>query len=73
LRGTPGIAARVFSTISNINVTLISQGASSINFTFAIVEDGVVEAVRRLHREFFERETNIADCRLPIADCHQPA
>jgi aspartate kinase len=57
LRGTPGIAARVFSTISDINVTLISQGASSINFTFAIEEDRVVEAVRRLHREFFERET----------------
>ena len=56
LRGTPGIAARVFSTISDINVTLISQGASSINFTFAIEEDRVIEAVRRLHHEFFERE-----------------
>ena len=56
LRGTPGIAARVFSTISDINVTLISQGASSINFTFAIEEDRAIEAVRRLHHEFFERE-----------------
>ena len=56
LRGTPGIAARVFSTISDINVTLISQGASSINFTFAIEEDRALEAVRRLHHEFFERE-----------------
>jgi len=56
LRGTPGIAARVFSTISDINVTLISQGASSINFTFAIEEERVEEAVRRLHREFFEQE-----------------
>jgi aspartate kinase len=54
LRGTPGIAARVFSAISDINVTLISQGASSINFTFAIEEEHVEEAVRRLHREFFE-------------------
>ena len=55
LRGTPGIAARVFSAISNINVTLISQGASSINFTFAIEEERVEEAVRRLHAEFFSR------------------
>lgn len=54
LRGTPGIAARVFSAISDINVTLISQGASSINFTFAIEEEHVHEAVRKLHREFFE-------------------
>ena len=53
LRGTPGIAARVFSTISDINVTLISQGASSINFTFAIEEEHVREAVTRLHEEFF--------------------
>jgi aspartate kinase len=53
LRGTPGIAARVFNTISDINVTLISQGASSINLTFAIEEDRVSEAVNRLHRAFF--------------------
>ena len=56
LRGTPGIAAKVFSTISDINVTLISQGASSINFTFAIEEDRVKEAVRRLHEEFFKKQ-----------------
>jgi aspartate kinase len=56
LRGTPGIAAQVFSTISDINVTLISQGASSINFTFAIEEQHVKEAVGRLHEAFFETE-----------------
>jgi aspartate kinase len=55
LRGTPGIAARVFSNISDINVTLISQGASSINFTFAIEEARVEEAVRRLHEAFFTK------------------
>lgn len=56
LRGTPGIAAKVFSTISDINVTLISQGASSINFTFAIEEERLNEAVRRLHEAFFEQK-----------------
>ena len=55
LRGTPGIAAKVFSTISDINVTLISQGASSINFTFAIEEERMHEAVRRLHAAFFSQ------------------
>ena len=53
LRRTPGIAGRVFSTISDINVTLISQGASSINITFAIEESRVAEAVQRLHDAFF--------------------
>jgi aspartate kinase len=56
LRSTPGIAARVFSTINDINVSLISQGASRINLTFAIEEARVREAVKRLHDEFFERE-----------------
>ncbi|HET9713035.1 MAG TPA: lysine-sensitive aspartokinase 3 [Pyrinomonadaceae bacterium] len=53
LRGTPGIAGKVFGTISDINVSLISQGASSINFTFAVEEERVNEAVRRLHQAFF--------------------
>lgn len=54
LRSTPGIAARIFSTISDINVSLISQGASRINLTFAVEEARAAEAVRRLHQEFFE-------------------
>ena len=54
LRSTPGIAGRIFSTISDINVSLISQGASRINLTFAVEETRVRETVVRLHREFFE-------------------
>jgi len=53
LRGTPGVAARVFSAITDINVSLISQGASSINFTFVVSEEKVQEVVTRLHEEFF--------------------
>lgn len=66
LRGTPGIAARVFSTISDINVTLISQGASSINLTFAIEEARVKEAVTRLHEEFFEVDQVEELCKDPL-------
>ena len=54
LRTTPGIAARIFSTISDINVSLISQGASRINLTFAVEQERVRETVARLHKEFFE-------------------
>jgi aspartate kinase len=53
IRGTSGIAARVFSAISDINVRMISQGASEINITFVIEEDDVPEVVRRLHEIFF--------------------
>jgi aspartate kinase len=58
LRTTPGIAGRVFSTIKDINVLLISQGASNINLTFVIEERHVREAVRRLHAAFFECATS---------------
>jgi aspartate kinase len=63
LRGTPGIAAQVFNTISDINVTLISQGASSINLTFAIEEERLAEAVSRLHDAFFgdDRKSRIEE------------
>jgi aspartate kinase len=54
LCGTPGIAGRVFGIIGDINVSLISQGASSINLTFAIDEERVAEAVSRLHAGLFE-------------------
>ena len=56
LRTTPGIAARVFATISDINVSLISQGASRVNLTFVVDEGRVREAVLRLHGALFERE-----------------
>lgn len=54
LRWTPGVAGRIFSTINDINVLLISQGASNINLTFVVEEERAVEAVRRLHAAFFE-------------------
>ncbi len=53
IRETPGVAARVFDAIRDINVRMISQGASEINLTFVVDEADVPEAVRRLHAEFF--------------------
>src|SRR6266542_2763737 len=41
LRTTPGIAARVFETIRDINVSLIAQGASRVNLTFVVDEEHV--------------------------------
>jgi len=44
----------VFGALGGVNVVLISQGASDTNMTFVVGEDDAAEAVRRLHREFFE-------------------
>jgi len=53
LRGTNGLAARIFDAVRDINVEVISQGASAINVTFVVREQDGAEAVRRLHHEFF--------------------
>jgi aspartate kinase len=62
IRGHNGIAGRVFSAISHVNVRMISQGASEINMSFMIDEDDVEEAVRSLHRAFFtDPDENVFD------------
>lgn len=53
LRNTPGVAAKIFATIANINVSLVSHGASSVNFTFVVKEDKVAETIKKLHNAFF--------------------
>jgi aspartate kinase len=53
LRASTGLAAKIFSTIGDVNVSLISHGASSVNLTFVVKEDEVSGVIRRLHDEFF--------------------
>ncbi|HZQ23687.1 MAG TPA: lysine-sensitive aspartokinase 3 [Terriglobales bacterium] len=53
IRETPGIAARVFGILGDVNIRMISQGASEINITFVIEEQDVPLVVRRLHEAFF--------------------
>jgi aspartate kinase len=50
----PGLAARVFQTLREVNVVMISFGASDVNFSFVVAERDAERAVRLLHREFFE-------------------
>ncbi len=53
IRATPGIAAKVFSAIPDVNVRMISQGASEINLSFVVDEDDVPGTIRLLHQKFF--------------------
>jgi aspartate kinase len=53
LRTTAGIAVRVFRALGDVNVVLISQGASDTNMTFVVDAKDAPEALRRLHGEFF--------------------
>lgn len=56
LRASTGLASKVFSTIEDINVALVSHGASSVNLTFVVKEEVVPDVIRRLHSAFFRRD-----------------
>ena len=53
LKFTPGIAARIFRAVEDVNVLMISQGASRRNVSFVVAEADADRAVRLLHAEFF--------------------
>jgi len=53
IRNTRGIAAKVFGCIGDVNIRMISQGASEINISFVIDEADVPAVVSRLHHAFF--------------------
>jgi aspartate kinase len=55
LKNIAGLPHQVFSAISDINISMISQGASSINITFVIDDDRLPQAVRSLHDVFFQK------------------
>lgn len=54
LKYTPGLAAKIFSGLSDINVSMISHGASAINVSFIVDGEEVERAVRSLHQTLFE-------------------
>jgi aspartate kinase len=53
IRRSPGVAARVFNALGNINVRMVSQGASALNLGFVVAGDDLRAAVQALHAEFF--------------------
>lgn len=53
LRASTGLASKIFPTIDDVNVALVSHGASAVNLTFVIKEDMAAEVIGKLHREFF--------------------
>ena len=53
LRASTGLAAQVFSTIADVNIALVSHGASSVNLTFVVKEEEVPGVIRKLHDRFF--------------------
>ena len=54
MKGTPGIAAKVFGALSKhgINIISIAQGSSEYNISFVVDEIDMETTVRDIHQEF---------------------
>lgn len=53
MKGTPGLAGRIFTAISQeqVNIIAISQGASELTIAIVVRRDGVEKAVKAVHAE----------------------
>ncbi len=54
MRRQSGIGARFFSVLRDINILMVSMGASDTNLSVVLAEKDLPEALRRVHAAFFE-------------------
>jgi aspartate kinase len=54
MKGTPGVAARVFGAVASkgVNVHMIAQGSSELNISFVVKGVDGEETIRAIHEEF---------------------
>ncbi len=54
MRGTPGLAGRLFTSISreNVNIIAIAQGSSELTIAIVVNKKDLATAVAAIHREF---------------------
>jgi aspartate kinase len=54
MKGTPGVAARVFGAVAKgkVNVRMVAQGSSEYNISLVVSERDGPKAVRAIHEEF---------------------
>jgi len=64
MHSTPGLVSQVFAVLGDINVRMVSQGASRTSLSFVVPEADAAKVVSRLHAAFFS-------ARLP-AESSQP-
>lgn len=55
LKNLKGVAGKIFSVLSDYNITMISQGASLINISFVVNRNILNNALQKLHNAFFKK------------------
>jgi aspartate kinase len=53
IRRSPGVLSRVFGALKEVNVRMVSQGASLLNISLVVAAGDLRSAVESLHGEFF--------------------
>lgn len=66
MRSTAGVASQVLGALRDINIVMITQGASEINMSFVIDESQIDKAVQQLHKHFFESSPITAELFEPV-------
>ena len=54
MRGTTGVASKVFGAVArnDLNVVMITQGSSELNLAFVVKDSDCKSAVQTIHDEF---------------------
>jgi len=54
MKGTPGVAARVFTAVAKrkVNVRMVAQGSSEYNISLVVSREEGPDAIRAIHEEF---------------------
>jgi len=60
LKHTPGLAARAFTALDDVNVEMLSMGANEINLSFVVAHAAMPVALMRLHRALLAERTAAA-------------
>lgn len=61
MRGTPGVAGRIFGALgrAGVNVIAIAQGSSELNVSLCVTEQDQAKAVRAIHEEFHSSQGSL--------------
>jgi aspartate kinase len=69
MRGTPGVAGRVFIALGHesVNIIAIAQGSSESNISFVVAEQDMKTALVATHREFGLGSAVVHDRRVKVS------
>jgi len=56
MKGTKGIAAKIFSTVAeaDVNIIMIAQGSSEVNISFVVEDKDGINALKAIHERFIK-------------------